>query len=109
MARTLRIWAINRRGKNLVRNLQYGPRTRLVGGMYKQKHKLMHFLSIIFLSNCYHSQIQVRGQVSFCESIVWFMGLQIHVIYKENKDIFHSGLYNVYCVCVEFINLQSVI
>ena len=30
MARALRAWAINRRGKNLVRNLQYGPRTRLV-------------------------------------------------------------------------------
>ena len=33
MARTLRAWAINRGGKNLVRNLQYGPRTRLVRGM----------------------------------------------------------------------------
>ena len=29
-----RIWAINRRGKKLVRNLQYGPRTRLVRGIY---------------------------------------------------------------------------
>ena len=34
MARALRAWAINRGGKNLVRNLQYGPRTRLVRGMY---------------------------------------------------------------------------
>ena len=34
MARTLRTWAINRGGKNSVRNLLYGPRTRLVRGMY---------------------------------------------------------------------------
>ena len=30
MARALRGWAINRGGKNSVRNLRYGPRTRLV-------------------------------------------------------------------------------
>ena len=34
MARALRAWAINRGGKNLVRNLRYGPRTRLVRGIY---------------------------------------------------------------------------
>ena len=34
MARALRAWAINRRGKNSVRNLRYGPRTRLVRGIY---------------------------------------------------------------------------
>ena len=33
-ARALRAWAINRRGKNSVRNLQYGPRTRLVRSIY---------------------------------------------------------------------------
>ena len=33
MARALRAWAINRGGKNSVRNLRYGPRTRLVRGM----------------------------------------------------------------------------
>ena len=33
MARALRAWAINQRGKNSVRNLQYGPRTRLVRGI----------------------------------------------------------------------------
>ena len=32
--RMLRVWAIDRWGKNLVRNLQYGPRTRLVRGIY---------------------------------------------------------------------------
>ena len=34
MARALRAWAIKRRGKNSVRNLRYGPQTRLVRGMY---------------------------------------------------------------------------
>ena len=34
MTRALRAWAINRGGKNWVRNLQYGPRTRLVRGVY---------------------------------------------------------------------------
>ena len=34
MAHALRAWAINREGKNLVRNLRYGPQTRLVRGMY---------------------------------------------------------------------------
>ena len=33
MARALRAWAINRGGKTSVRNLQYGPRTRLVRGI----------------------------------------------------------------------------
>ena len=39
MARALRAWAINRGGKNLVRNLRYGPRTRLVRGMSKLPDK----------------------------------------------------------------------
>ena len=34
MARTLHAWAINRGGKNSVRKLRYGPRTRLVRGIY---------------------------------------------------------------------------
>ena len=34
MARALHAWAINRRGENLVCNLQYSPRTQLVRGMY---------------------------------------------------------------------------
>ena len=33
MARELRAWAINRGGKNSVRNLRYSPRTQLVRGM----------------------------------------------------------------------------
>ena len=34
MACELCTWAINQRGKTLVRNLMYGPQTRLVRGMY---------------------------------------------------------------------------
>ena len=34
MARALRAWAINQGGKNSVRNLRYGPRTRLVRSIY---------------------------------------------------------------------------
>ena len=34
MARALRACARNRCGKNSVRNLQYGPRTQLVRGIY---------------------------------------------------------------------------
>ena len=37
MARALRAWAINRGGKNSVRNLRYGPRTQLVRGMKRPK------------------------------------------------------------------------
>ena len=33
MARALRAWAINRGGKISVRNLRYGPQTRLVRGI----------------------------------------------------------------------------
>ena len=34
MALALRAWAINQGEKNSVRNLRYGPRTRLVRGIY---------------------------------------------------------------------------
>ena len=34
MARALRAWAINPRGKNPVRNSHYGPRTQLVMGIF---------------------------------------------------------------------------
>ena len=37
MARALRAWALNRGGKNSVRNLRYGPRTRLVRGIYNNQ------------------------------------------------------------------------
>ena len=45
MARALRAWAINRGGKKSVRNLRYGPRTRLVRGIYHIKFvETSHYL-----------------------------------------------------------------
>ena len=41
MARALRAWAINRGGKNSVRILWYGPRTRLVRGIYLTGQELI--------------------------------------------------------------------
>ena len=42
MACGLRAWGINRRGKNSVRNLRYGPWTRLLRGMYKRKKPVIN-------------------------------------------------------------------
>ena len=47
MARALRAWAINRGGKNSVRNLRYGPRTRLVRGMNNQALNLIRPVSAL--------------------------------------------------------------
>ena len=49
MALALRAWAINRGGKNSVRNLRYGPRTRLVRGINRAKMYLSRMMSY-FLS-----------------------------------------------------------
>ena len=46
MARALRAWAINRNGKNSVRNLRYGPRTRLVRGIYSLKPRSQDIILI---------------------------------------------------------------
>ena len=43
MAQALRALAINRGGKNSVRNLRYGPRTRLVRGMDEISTLWQHF------------------------------------------------------------------
>ena len=50
MTRALRVWAINRGGKNSVRNLRYGSRTRLVRGMNGKIHPQLIFE--VFLSVC---------------------------------------------------------
>ena len=47
MARALRAWAINQRGKNSVRNLQYGPGTRLVRGIHSRFIWLNRSMSLI--------------------------------------------------------------
>ena len=47
MARALRAWALNRGGKNSVRNLRYGPRTQLVRGIYL----IIYLLSLSVILN----------------------------------------------------------
>ena len=56
MARALRAQAITRRGKNSVRNLRYGPQTRLVRGIYNSETiKLFYVLKInLVLRICIH-------------------------------------------------------
>ena len=55
MARALRAWAINRRGKNSLRNLQYGPRTRLV--------RVIYLLLLFSFMTSYHGEHRYRGEV----------------------------------------------
>ena len=79
MARALRAWAIHRGGKNSVRNLRYGPRTRLVRGIYTMMAKpmktlQMHYPMIQFLiilnippkAVCVHRLIKIISyEISF--------------------------------------------
>ena len=46
MARALRVWATNRWKKNSVRNLQYGPKTRLIRGIYTITTKPIKILEL---------------------------------------------------------------
>ena len=46
MTRALRAWAINRKGKNSVRNLQCEPRTWLVRGIYVRPCVILFFCSL---------------------------------------------------------------
>ena len=63
MARALRAWAINQGGKNSVRNLRYGPRTRLVRGIYR-----VHFIQ----SKWYFQLTSSRLQLGKKQRIVQF-------------------------------------
>ena len=55
MARALRASALNRGGKNSVRKLRYGPRTRLVRGFYSSaisaSTEIIHKLRLQTLQN----------------------------------------------------------
>ena len=75
MARALRAWAINRGGKNSVRNLRYGPRTRLVRGMYFHVilfimlyKAALNFKSVEKTLVCDHS-IESYGAVLSCGTV----------------------------------------
>ena len=64
MARALRVWAINRGGKNSVRNLRYGPRTQLVRGIYptlaKPKFRTK-FVTSFSHQKCYNLENKKHG------------------------------------------------
>ena len=64
MAHALRAWAINRGGKNSVRNLLYGPRTRLVRRIYMVYMRLVSLASIFILVFIF------RGVDSSCQEII---------------------------------------
>ena len=53
MARALRAWAINQGGKNSVRNLRYGPQTRLVRGIETRQSSLLYVI-VPFLALTLH-------------------------------------------------------
>ena len=64
MARALCVWAINRREKDSVRNLQYGPRTRLVRGIYLRTFSVFTWLHMNTKeSGEFEKAIQTRGPV----------------------------------------------
>ena len=69
MARALRVWAINRREKNSVSNLQYGPRPRLVKVLANEDTLLlMMFLVLRKLGNicCGHKMFLNKIRNIFC-------------------------------------------
>ena len=69
MARVLRAWALNRGGKNSVRNLRYGPRTRLVRGMDLSD---LSFLSALDLNVLTYENIHTSVvDVFFCYRSRW--------------------------------------
>ena len=65
MARALRAWAINRGGKNSVRNLRYGPRTRLVRGIYTPcLIQVFHSAYEVFFGSILYTQSRLDRAVS---------------------------------------------
>ena len=71
MARALRAWAINRGGKNSVRNLRYGSRARLVRGMDERMNARrckISFLSINTLWVGENREIE-RARLQLCATI----------------------------------------
>ena len=63
---TLHTWVINPRGKNLVRNLQYGPPTRLVRAIYKMR-TTEKFVCV--LKTVDWSVIKWRGKFTLLQSV----------------------------------------
>ena len=71
---TLHTWAINPRGKNLVRNLQYGPPTWLVRAIYKMRTTQHNREICVCTEDCGLTWHKVEGEIyivaiSFDESV----------------------------------------
>ena len=65
MTRAHRAWAINRGGKNSVRNLLHGPRTRLVRGMHTNQQAIVQ----VFNKFHFHS-LRARFSAKFFTSVL---------------------------------------
>ena len=67
MSRVLRTWAVNQSGKNLVCNLQNGPRTRLVRGIYKIITATLGYFTFLHLLNMIWARwLQVAAISALC-------------------------------------------
>ena len=99
MARALRAWAINRRGKNSVRNLRYGPRTQreLVRGMYHTP------LGISRKKKCVQCLIRTPSQISALYRAIKIKSLPVVVNMNQCSDNFN--MYISYFHYYEFITL----
>ena len=100
MAHALRAWGISPNGKNLVRNLQLGPRTRLVRGIYGP---FFPFNSCInrgtyrsirpakLTNNCargnLRKQMHFQPSVVFAEKYVIFRGRQATAGWSSKKNL----------------------
>ena len=66
MAHVLRAWAVNRGENHSVRNLRYGPRTRLVRGVYISQEFSIdhtfwnHIIIILLFKTFYVNFLQVK-------------------------------------------------
>ena len=101
MACALRAWAINRRGKNSVSNLRYGPRTRLVRGIYTfcfcyrtfvtyalQNHdgdevRILIFTAYVHLTLGHFDFVHVWSESHVKESGCCNVGIVVRVLLKQ--------------------------
>ena len=103
MAHALRAWAINRGGKNSVRNLLYGLRTRLVRGMHRPRLLLRYNLKTedtlwkhikcclstirrrnlktcpVILDMCFEDKSLWLEKLHLRDGLVWTVGLTVEM------------------------------
>ena len=113
MTLALRAWAINRGGKNSVRNLRYGPRTRLVRGIYlhPSSYSIVYWLSISTARWMVCGNEHIRGAVVlFSEADI--LKKHSHLVSEmlSNFDHYETKFYNTHWVIIVKLNcsLESV-